>query len=386
MAAGAREVQGSIHSMIKIFLAISLYALVTVSASAATLDGKVIEVNDGDTVTIVNLNRPLKVEILGVIAPEAGQAYAEVARQHLSDLILNRTIVVTYSGFVQNNYILGKVYYKDMDIGAQMLRDGVAWFDKSANSRLTDSEKEIYSGSELAARSERRGLWQDATPIPPWEFKKQQETPRSPTAQVAPSVKAVDSEKTDNSTLSSEDLLQGFGGGSHFAKSKMANGETGWRKFAPEGQHFSVQVPGSGYEASSTQPIGDKVANLNYWFADFNGATYLLMWAEGPNLKYTDTSAIESVANSLVLGLNRGFEKRGLTLEFGAKREGSLKLDGYNGSQFDLAAANIPGVLRVYSKQFGDQREMYLVGVLNATDKNESAQRFLNSLSFKKEQ
>ena len=227
-------------------------------------------------------------------------------------------------------------------------------------------------------------MWQDANPTPPWEFKKQVITPVT-TSPSAPSVRTNDAEQA-GSTLSSEDLLRGFGGGARFTKSNAATDESGWRKFAPEGEHFSIQVPGSGYESSSSIPAGDTVANINYWVADYKGASYLVLWAEGPNLDYTDSSAIESMAAGIASGLNRGFEKRGLSLNFDAKRQRALKLDGYGGSQFDLSATNVPGVMRVFSKQFGKQREVYIVGVLNATDKNESAQKFLNSLSFKKTQ
>jgi micrococcal nuclease len=376
------QVKRVFQLMTKVLLAISFCALFTVSANAATLYGNVIEINDGDTVTIVNLNRPLKVQILGVLAPEEEQAYADVAKRHLSDLILHKTVVVDYSGLVQNSYIQGKVYYKDIDVGVQMLRDGVAWFDQSAKSRLTESEKEVYAGSELAARSERRGLWQDSNAVPPWEFK-QQQAARQAASQSAPSLRTVEKE-TANNALRSEDLLRGFG--TSLSSSKTAPGDGQWRTFAPEGKHFSLQVPGAGSETSSSVPAGAGMANLTYWLAEFEGATYVVAWSEGPNLNYTDAAAIDAMAKGFVTGLNHSLEQRGLDLQFDSKRQASLKLDGYNGSQFDVSATRITGVVRAFSKQFGEQREMYLVGVLNATDKNESVQKFLNSLSLQKKE
>ncbi len=373
--------------MTKMLLLIGIWALLTVSASGATLYGKVIEINDGDTITILNLNRPLKVQILGVDAPTQEQPYADVARKHLSDLILYKQIAVESSGLVQNSYILGKVFYRDMDVGAQLLRDGVAWFDKSASSRLTDSERKIYSECEVAARSEHRGLWQDTTPVRPWEFR-QQQAERSAASQSAPSLRTIGTAKRA-SVLGSEDLLRGIMGSnsvSRLSSSTTATGENQWRTFAPEGKHFSLQVPGPGYESSATMPAGDTVANVNYWTAEYEGATYILMWSQGPNLKYTDASAIDDMAKGLVSGLNRGFEKRGLGLVFDAKLQRPLKLNGYTGSEFAISAANVPGVVRAFSKQFGDMREMYIVGVLNATEKNESVQKFLDSLSFTRNQ
>ena len=56
-------------------------------ARAATIFGRVIEVNSGDVITIHNLNRPVRVKLLGVDAPELNQAFGDVARKHLADLV-----------------------------------------------------------------------------------------------------------------------------------------------------------------------------------------------------------------------------------------------------------------------------------------------------------
>ena len=80
---------------------------------AASLFGKVIEVNDGDIITIFNLNRPVKVKLLGVDAPEPGQPFADVARQHLKDLVLDKLVTVEYSGLAANGSIVGRVTVRE---------------------------------------------------------------------------------------------------------------------------------------------------------------------------------------------------------------------------------------------------------------------------------
>ena len=366
--------------MNKVLFSVVIWALLTATASAATLSGKVVEVSDGDTITITNLNRLVKVRILGVDAPDAQQPFADVAKQHLSDLILTRFVSVEYSGLVQHNYLLGKVFYRDNDIGAQMLRDGVAWFDKTTG-RLSDVDRQIYSQCEQAARAEHRGLWQDANPIAPWDFK-EQEAARVAAAQ--PSLGSGNSGRKGPMTLGSEDLLQGFPGlGSDARVTRSATGtDNEWRRLAPAGKNFSVQVPGVGYETSVNVPAGTGTANLNYWVGEYDRSLYMLMWSRGPNLTYTDSSAIEDMANGLVSGLNRGLEKRGIGVEFNAKLQRNLKLNGYTGGQFTLSAGSVTGVLRAFSKQFGDEREMYIVSVLNSSEENPSAQKFLNSFTF----
>jgi micrococcal nuclease len=363
-------------------LSLTAFTFLNVPASGATLYGKVVEVNDGDTITIFNLNRTVKVRLLGVDAPDGEQPYAKEAKQHLATLILHRSVTVEYSGLGQNSYLLGKIFLRETDIGAQMLRDGVAWFDKSTSSRLIDPDRQIYSECEHAARTERRGLWQDAEAIAPWEFK-QQLADRALAAQRS-GLKESPTQRSKTQTLKSEDLLQSLTGlnGSNSVSRSSTTGEGQWRTLAPEGEHFSIQVPGIGVESFTQVPAGNETANINYWIADYEGASYLVMWTRGPNLTYTDSTAIADMAKGIVSGLNRGLERRGVDIVFDAKPQRDLKLDGYAGSQFSVSSSSVPGMIRAFSKQFGDRREMYIVGVLNSTEENPSVDKFFKSLSF----
>ena len=83
---------------------------------------------------------------MGIDAPEKDQAYAEEARQHLSDLILNKVVVVEYTGLGDNALIVGKVFLKETDVGAQMIRDGVAWYDRSFDSMLSEASAQNVCG------------------------------------------------------------------------------------------------------------------------------------------------------------------------------------------------------------------------------------------------
>jgi hypothetical protein len=263
-----------------------------------------------------------------------------------------------------------------------MLRDGVAWFDGNAGNRLDDSDRRVYSECEKAARLERRGLWQDPDPVAPWDFKQQQIARNSETKRPA-SKQEMSGRKVD---LSSEDLLQGLTGSKVYSLSRRsdanASGNGNWRTLSPEGDHFSIQVPGDGFETSKEVPAGNETAIINYWIANYEGASYLVMWTRGPNLTYTDESAIKDMAKGLVSGLNRGLEQHGIDLVFDAKLERNLKLDGYAGGQFSISNSRVPGVMRAYSRQIGDMREMYLIGVLNSTEQNPSAEKFLKSLTL----
>ena len=136
-------------------------------AQAASLFGKVIEVNSGDVITVFNLNRPVRVKLLGVDAPEMNQEFGDVARKHLIDLVYDKGVLVEYTGIGADKSIAGRVLLNNFDIGAQMIRDGAAWFDPSNGNTLSATDREVYQQSELAARLEARGLWQANDPVAP---------------------------------------------------------------------------------------------------------------------------------------------------------------------------------------------------------------------------
>ena len=114
--------------MKRYILALGIIVCGFVSADAASLFGKVVAVNSGDVITIYNLNRPVRVKLMGVDAPEMDQAFGEVAKKHLADLVFEKSVVVEYAGIASDSSLTGRVLLNDADIGAQMIRDGAAWF------------------------------------------------------------------------------------------------------------------------------------------------------------------------------------------------------------------------------------------------------------------
>src|SRR5215213_8197460 len=150
-----------------LLLTLSFVFLLSTDVNAASLFGKVIDVSSGDVITVFNLNRPVRVKLLGVDAPEMDQAFGDVAKKHLSDLIYDKSVSVEYAGISADGSLAGRVLLNGSDIGAQMIRDGAAWFDPNNLSHLSTTDREVYHDSEQAARSERRGLWETENPVAP---------------------------------------------------------------------------------------------------------------------------------------------------------------------------------------------------------------------------
>src|SRR6266516_4315678 len=226
--------------------------------SAASLKGKVAEKIDAGTIVVVSANQPVKVKLVAIAVPEKEQSYSSIARQHLSDLILDKYVVVRYSE-LRESFLVGQVLCGNMDVGAQMIRDGVAWYDKLDEKRLSEVEHQIYAESQEAAHTERRGLWQDESPIPPWDFRRAQLASANSNA---PSlVRLSPTTRRSQAGLSSEDLIGGvIGPGSITGKPDLkpisGEGSPGrWMRYQPADHHFSILAPSDGIEI--TYPILD---------------------------------------------------------------------------------------------------------------------------------
>src|SRR5215204_7750390 len=102
------------HLLLAVFIISLFFNFADVRASS--LFGRVIEVNTGDVITVFNLNRPVRVKLLGVDAPELNQAFGDVAQKHLSDLVLAKPVVVEYSGIAADSSLTGRVLLNDADI------------------------------------------------------------------------------------------------------------------------------------------------------------------------------------------------------------------------------------------------------------------------------
>lgn len=48
---------------------------------------------------------------------------------------------------------------------------GFAWHYKAYEREQSANDRKLYDFAEQDARAGRRGLWADAEPVPPWEFR-----------------------------------------------------------------------------------------------------------------------------------------------------------------------------------------------------------------------
>jgi endonuclease YncB( thermonuclease family) len=144
-------------------------------ANASTLEGRVVGVADGDTVTVLDSsNTQFKIRLMGIDAPEKKQAFGNKSKQSLSDLVFDKHVMVEYSKKDKYGRIVGKIIVDGVDANLEQIKAGMAWHYKKYQKEQLVADRSIYAHAEELARENNLGLWRDEGKIPPWDFRKQQ--------------------------------------------------------------------------------------------------------------------------------------------------------------------------------------------------------------------
>lgn len=151
-------------------------------SACADFTGRVVAVADGDTITVLHDFTPVKIRFIGIDAPEKKQAFGRLARQGMSELVFGREVRVEERKKDRYGRTLGRVWVaaagcaaldcaKTRDAGLTLLAQGLAWHYTQYAKEQPRSERQQYAHAEAEARRQRRGLWQDAEPLPPWAWR-----------------------------------------------------------------------------------------------------------------------------------------------------------------------------------------------------------------------
>ncbi len=154
-------------------LAITLALAYT--ANAETITGLVVGIADGDTITVLDADKVQhKIRLSGIDAPEKKQPFGNRSKESLSELAFDKTVNVETSKRDRYGRQIGKVLVNGQDVNLVQIERGMAWFYRQYQREQSPSDRRLYEAAEDAARADKRGLWRDADPMPPWVWRKQQ--------------------------------------------------------------------------------------------------------------------------------------------------------------------------------------------------------------------
>jgi endonuclease YncB( thermonuclease family) len=152
--------------------AVMLLAVFACDALAATLAGRVVGVSDGDTVTVLTAeNRQFKIRLSGIDAPEKKQPFGAHAKETLSRQLFGQPVTVEWSKTDRYGRIVGKIEIDGVDANLEQVREGSAWVYTQYLRELPLEDRKLDVEAERLAKSERRGLWRDTDPEPPWQWR-----------------------------------------------------------------------------------------------------------------------------------------------------------------------------------------------------------------------
>ncbi len=138
------------------------------SAPAFKLSGRVVKVNDGDTITILDAERAQhKIRLHGIDTPEYDQPYGKAAKRKLSDLVSGKGVGIDIKDIDRYGRTVGVVYINSSNINLAMVRSGYAWWYRYF-ARSDDALRE----AEEQARANELGLWADPDPVAPWDWRR----------------------------------------------------------------------------------------------------------------------------------------------------------------------------------------------------------------------
>ncbi|EPC4825034.1 thermonuclease family protein [Salmonella enterica] len=141
-------------------------ALVSGSLYAAEIRGKVIHVIDGDTIDVLQDKIPVRIRLANIDAPEKKQAYGRWSANQLKGLVAAQPVTVTYTQTDRYGRIIGRVFTTNgTETSRFMVQSGAAWVYEHYN---TDK---ALPAMQREAQAQKRGLWADSNPVPPWKWR-----------------------------------------------------------------------------------------------------------------------------------------------------------------------------------------------------------------------
>ena len=146
--------------------------LLVFEINAEVLNGTVVGISDGDTITVQDKsNNEHKVRLMGIDAPEKSQVFGNQAKQTLSNYIYKKEVSVEYKKLDKYKRIVGKVTLDGQDICLKMIVDGMAWHYTEYDKEQSKTDRDLYREAEAKAREMKVGLWHQADAIKPSEFR-----------------------------------------------------------------------------------------------------------------------------------------------------------------------------------------------------------------------
>jgi endonuclease YncB( thermonuclease family) len=151
-----QQIQSKPSKTLKAVLALLLFLHASLPNAAEILEGRVVGVHDGDTITLLMAgNQQVKIRLAQIDAPEKDQAFGQRSKQSLSDMVINKNIRVEKDTIDKYGRTVGTIFVDGLDANREQIKAGMAWVYRKylRDQSLLQVEEE--------ARRAKIGLWSD---------------------------------------------------------------------------------------------------------------------------------------------------------------------------------------------------------------------------------
>lgn len=168
--------------MLRLIVCIASIAQCGSLYSQETFNADVINISDGDTITVKRANGDeVKVRFGGIDTPEIAQRHGVAARDFLSNLIKDKSVRVELTGKRSFSRMIGEVFIEqsngDVDVSLELVKSGHAWWFWQFADESTPQRAKKLATAEIEAKLNKRGLFAAGDPIYPRVFRRGGRTP-----------------------------------------------------------------------------------------------------------------------------------------------------------------------------------------------------------------
>ncbi len=127
--------------------------------------GVVSRIIDGDGFIVQSRGQQIPIRLYGIDAPEYGDYYAKEAKTYLTRQVLGKKVMVLEYYTDTYGRKIAEVFSKKRCINQLLVERGFAWVHIYYCYRDVCV---LWKEKEKLARKEKRGLWRQKNPVPPW--------------------------------------------------------------------------------------------------------------------------------------------------------------------------------------------------------------------------
>jgi endonuclease YncB( thermonuclease family)/methylphosphotriester-DNA--protein-cysteine methyltransferase len=138
------------------------------------IEGKVVKVHDGDTVTVLDQdNKKFNIRLQGIDAPELKQEFGAASQKNLSGMVLGKQVKIFWNKVDKYRRTVGTIMLDGRDINIEQVKAGVAWHYKKYEDEQSPADRLTYAAAEESARAAKLGLWNATSVVAPSEWRQE---------------------------------------------------------------------------------------------------------------------------------------------------------------------------------------------------------------------